>query len=378
MKRKEIKYVGFYSLPDNVSDRVSVSAAMNKMDYIASALVEIGYRVRFVSPSWMGDQSRVRFERGKLVQLQENIIATFCTSWRTKGKPARNVKILFSLLWLFLYLVRNVKEGEKVLAYHVQWISWPIRAARKLKKFELILEVEEIYHDVMTASNLLTSWEKKLLNSADFYIFSTDLLNNRLGNEKQYIVLYGQYNLYPKLGEPPKDGKIHLLYAGIIDKHKRGAFNALEAVRYLDDKYLLHFIGFGEINELVKTINEHNKTYACKAVFDGQKFGEEYVRYCQSCHIGLSTQSMDGDYLQSSFPSKILSYLSMGLSVVSCYIECVAVSGIGGLVTYYNDDTPKDIADTIMRVKTEKTIDYSAIIKKLHSDFKADLSRLIV
>lgn len=377
MKQKTIKYIGFYDIPDSVSDRIFAPAAVNKMNYIADALVEAGYNVEFISPSWMGDKSDVSFEKKKIVKLDEHKQVTFFPSWKTTNKLTRNVKILVSLIWLFFYLVLNTKKDEKIIAYHVQWISLPIRAAKFLKRFKLILEVEEIYQDVMKFSDRFVVWENKLIDNADAFLYSTDLLEKKIKKNKPHIVIYGEYLSYKKLRNPINDGKIHLLYAGIIDNHKRGAFNAIESTKYLSAKYVLHIIGFGQVEKLQEMVNEYNKTNECEIIFDGLKSGNEYIEYCQSCHIGLSTQSMSGGYLESSFPSKLLSYLAMGLSVVSCEIKCVTESKIRDIISYYSHDNPRDIAEAIRKVDINTDCKSSKIIQGLHEEFVEDVKNLI-
>lgn len=377
MHRKEIKYVGFYDVLDSQSDRVSNLAAINKMNYISDALVEAGYDVKFISPSWMGNETEKKIEKQTTIEIDENKQVVFCPSWKTKNKFTKNIKVIFSLMWLFFYLLFTTQKNEKVLAYHVQWISFPIRAAKFFKKFDLILEVEEIYQDVIEYSEIFIKWENKLINKADAFLYSTDLLEKKVGSHKPSIVIYGEYKKYPKLAEPPKNGKIRLLYAGIIDKHKKGAFNALEASKFLSNDYELHIIGFGEIERLQAEISKHNKNNGCLVYYDGIKSGEEYIKYCQTFGIGLSTQAMEGEYLESSFPSKVLSYLSLGLRVVSGNIKCVTESKIGSLITYYAEDSPQKIAEAIEKVDMNSEYNGREIIEKLHKEFVIDIRELI-
>ena len=377
MERKTIKYIGFYDTAVSQTNRVCNLAATNKMNYIANTLVEAGYEVQFISPSWMGDQTKVSFEMQKTVNIGKHKYVTYCPSWKTRSKFMRNTKILSALIWLFIYLLLTTKKNEKVIAYHVQWISLPVRMAKSIRKFDLVLEVEEVYSDVMVFNDRFVKWEKALLNQADAFLYSTDLLKDKLVFEKPFVVIYGEYKTHPKLSTPPNDGKIHLLYAGIIDEHKKGAFNALEASKFLSEKYVLHIIGFGQIEKLKNLIEEVNKTNKCRVQYDGLKSGDEYVQYCQSCHIGLSTQTMNGEYLESSFPSKILSYLALGLRVVSCEIKCVTESKISNLITYYKEDEPKGIAESIKTINIDTNYDGSKVIEELHKEFLHSLERLL-
>ncbi|MBC9785830.1 glycosyltransferase [Heliobacterium chlorum] len=353
MRRKTIKYVGFYGLTHSESQRVASVAALNKMNYISTAMNKAGYDIQIISPSWMSDSTQINFEKQNKVKINDQTSVVFCPSWKTKSKITRSLKIVFSLLWLAFFLLINAKKNEKILAYHVPWLSIPIRIAKYFRKFELVLEVEEIYQDVMKQPPLFIDWENRLLDCGDYYIFSTDLLKARINNRKPYLTVNGVYSIEEQLNHPADDGKIHLLYSGIIDSNKKGAYNAIEASRHLPVKYHLHILGFGqskEIDKLQKMIEEFNQENDCKISYDGLLTGEDYIRYAQACHIGLSTQTMEGNYLETSFPSKILSYLSLGLRVVSCYIEGVSTSKVGDLVTYYYQNAPTEIAKAICSI----------------------------
>jgi len=373
---KSIKYIGFYDVEHNDINRISSPAAVNKINYIAGVLNEIGYQVQIISPSWLKNSSNKKKIAEETIEISEKISVSFPKSWKSNNKISQGLKILFSMIWLFLYLVRKCKRNEKILVYHSPWLSTPIRLSRFFRRFKLILEVEEIYQDVVQYKKFFRTWENKLLKSADYYIFSTDLLRERLKTKKKSIILYGEYKIFDQLTMPVEDGKIHLLYAGIIDDVKRGAFNAIEAAKFLDDNYILHIIGFGEIDKLKKSIEQHNKTYDCKVFFDGSKTGTDYIKYCQKCHIGLSTQSSEGKYLKSSFPSKILSYLGMGLKVVSSSIDCVKKSDISSLVTYYDNDDGESISKAIVKSSC-LNINSIVVINLMHQKFKNEFNNLI-
>ncbi len=377
MKRNTIKYIGFYDFPDSKSDRVAFISATNKMDYVCKAIASLGYNVEIISPSWMRKNTKVNYEKQKSIHVTENICVTFCPSWKSTNKISLFFKIQFSYFWLFLYLIFQVKKNEKIIVYHSPWLSTSIRIAKYIKGFNIILEVEEIYSDIPSFDSKLISLENKLLFSPEAYIFSTELLACRINSAKPYLILYGNYTNYESISKPFNDGKIHLLYTGIIDLHKRGAFNAIEACRYLSNKYTLHIIGFGETVKLCNKIEELRLSTECEIVYDGLKSGKEYISYCQKTHIGLSTQSMQGEYVQSSFPSKIMSYLSFGLRVISCYIDCVSKSKIKDYVTFYKEDNPKAIADAIMSVDLNQNYDSKSKIKELDERFKFEIKKLL-
>lgn len=352
--KETIKYFGFYDVAGSNCDRVSNLAAVNKMNYIAACLNKAGHKVKFISPSWMGDKSQIKFKWFENIHVDEGVEALFFPSWKTNTKIFRNLKIIFSLVALFIYMVLNVSRSEKIIVYHVPWLSLPVRIAKKIKGFNLVLEVEEIYKDVSTINKYFEVLEDDLLACADSYIVSTELLEHRVINgQGKCIVLYGNYDVMNDGTEKFSDGLIHLVYAGIIDFHKKGAFNALDAMKFLPPSYVLHILGFGETERLNAAISTITAEFKCKIIYEGIKKGEEFKKFCSRCHIGLSTQSMDGDYLLSSFPSKILTYLGIGLNVVSCNVKCVQISKIGDLVDYYDIDKPEAIADAIQKVSLQ-------------------------
>ncbi len=376
--RKEIKYLGFYDLTNDKSSRVSNMAAINKMNYIADAINQAGFDVHIISPSWSySREKRIIAKKGETIQLHSHKKVTFCPTFYTKNKLMEYIKITYSLIWLFFWLVINVSRNEKILMYHVQWLSLPVRWAKKVKRFQLILEVEEIYGDVSAIHPYFYSLENKLLKSADNYILSTELLAQRLQPTIPYYIVYGEYKTYPRLSKPADDGKIHLLYAGIIDTHKAGAFNAVEAANFLSDEYEMHIVGFGEVELLKDRIESVNNKKGCRVIYDGLLRGDEFVKYCQKCRVGLSTQNMEGEYLSSSFPSKILSYMAMGLEVVSCNIECVKISKIGELVYYYNNNNPREIAEAIMSIDFNNSRDSAFVIQSLNTEFVVCLKSVL-
>ena len=377
--KNEIKYIGFYEEQTSEKKRVSSLAATNKMDYIYDSLQEIGCEVCIVSPSWFNDScildSKIINEENQLKKKKVKFVPSFFTP----NKLTQFLKIAFSLLWLINYLVFFVKKGEKIIVYHSPWLAFPVLLAKRIKKFYLILEVEEIYYDVSSINKFFTFFEKKIINNADAFLFSTDLLQEKVNGvkNKPNIIIYGNYKVHEELSVPLNDGKIHLVYAGIIDSHKAGAFNAIESALYLNKNYVMHIIGFGEVEKLKSRIEEINKTSKCQVIFDGSKQGNEYIKYCQECHIGMSTQNMDGKYLETSFPSKILSYLGMALRVISCEIKCVTMSKMNSILYYYKEDTPQSIAKAILSINMDENYDSKRVMLELDSEFIIDLKKMI-
>jgi hypothetical protein len=366
---KEIKYIALYDIPGR-NLRVSSPAAISKIDYIGDSIVKAGFKLHLISPSWLYDEVKNKFFfKRSTSDLGHNKKITFSSGFSFSGKWTRFLKIFYSLLWLFFFLLRNAKKNEKIIVYHSPWLCLPILWAKRIKKFNLILEVEEIYSDVSSLHPYFDKLEIKIFKATDSFLFSTDLLVDKIANSKPNYVIYGSYSVSEILAEPEKTNKIHLLYAGIIDQIKAGAFNAIESAAFLNENYILHVIGFGEVDILKRRIEEINATSKCKIVFDGSLSGNDYIQYCQKCHIGLSTQKMEGKYLETSFPSKILSYMGMGLRVVSGQIDCVEKSKIHKEIFFYKEDFPEEIARAIQKIDVNLPYNGREAITMLDKEF---------
>jgi hypothetical protein len=53
----------------------------------------------------------------------------------------------------------------------------------------------------------------------------------------------------------------------------------------------MHIIGFGskkDVEKVEERVKELSQKCECKISYDGLLSGEDYIRYIQSCHIGLS------------------------------------------------------------------------------------------
>jgi len=370
---REIKYIGLYDIAGN-GVRVSSPAAISKMDYICSSILNAGYKLHLISPSWFYDEVKNKpLLRKTVLKVNSKKQITFSPSIAFSGRITKFIKIFFSLSWLFFFLLKNAKKNEKIIVYHSPWLCLPVLLAKKIKGFYLVLEVEEIYSDVSSLHSFFDKLEMKIFDAADSFLFSTDLLVDKIAKGRPNYVIYGSYTVNEIFAEPLQDGKIHILYAGIIDQIKAGAFNAIESALFLNENYVLHIIGFGEVDILKKRIEEVSPVSACKILFDGAYYGDDYIRYAQQCHIGLSTQKMEGKYLETSFPSKILSYMGLGLRVVSGKVDCVEKSKIGNQIYFYENDFPEEIAGAIQKIDVNLPYNSRETIKLLDEQFINEL-----
>lgn len=377
---KKIKYICFYEDKANDKEQRTKSlAAENKVKYLSQCLVENGYLVEIVNPAWTYGK---KFCRGTLSRVEESIILRLFSSipWGN-GRLSKGISVVFQLLQLFLYLLFRVKKSETVLVYHSLYYAPIFHFLKKLKKFHLLLEVEEIYTDVKQYPDFLKKSEYSVFQAADSFLLSNHLLTEKINkNNRPYLVFNGSYEPKKLVAEKFSDGKIHLVYSGIIDQYKGGATIAVRVAEFLDERYHLHILGFGAKEDVAKLqceIQEISPKTACQITYEGVLYGDEFQKFLQQCHIGLSTQNPDKQYNDTSFPSKVLVYLTNGLRVVSSDIPVVNGSAVGDLITYYSKNESECIAQAIQSIGAVEKDDVKNHLLKIDSLFKSELKNLL-
>lgn len=377
--KKPIKYIGYFDFQDSAVKRNYVLSAANKMEYIAQALCEAGHEVRIISHSAVTEPN-FRFFAGETVRKSPTLSVKCFGSFGGTSPVVQLLKKLWHSVALFFYLIFHTERDEPVIVYHSLGYYNIILWAKYFRRFRMILELEEIYQDVSQCSFLSRKWELATIKGADGYILSTGLLNDKINTSaKPSIVIYGTYRVDELLSDKFGDGKIHVVYAGTLDPRK-GAVAAVAAAQYLPPNYHLHILGSGsasEVDRINKEITDVSARSKASVSYEGVLRGETYVRFIQSCHIGLCPQSPDARYNDTSFPSKILSYMSNGLQVVSIDIRAIRSSAIGPYMTYYQDQTPEQIARAIERVHLSDGSDIREIIRRLNREFVANVSGVL-
>lgn len=372
-----IYYLGSYS---NSKYRNCAPSAKSKMDYIIAALNNLNYSVSIISPSSgiKGDFKLLKKE-DYLKSYNKLIIPK---SYVCQFKLLNAIKYIYTDLWMLIFILFNIKKDDKVIVYHSLGYYKLITILKKLIGFKMILEVEEIYSDVI-GNKKLRAKELAFFKLADSYIFPTELLDQYVNTEhKPSTIVYGTYKVEKERGHKfhEEDGKIHLVYAGTFDPRKGGVSVATATGEYLDKNFHIHILGFGSGEEkkvLKKQIEEVNSKNGAIVTMDGLLSGEDYIKFLQSCDVGFSTQNPDADFNDTSFPSKVLSYLSNGLRVVSVRIKALEESKIGNLLYFYDGKEPKKIAETIKSINFDEPYDSREFVSQLDKEFTESIKKIL-
>lgn len=350
---KKIFYMAYYNSTNSSERRNAVLSSVNKMNYICEALENNGYNTEIVSASGAVEK---KFCKSKKVKLTDKTTLKLFSSLPRLNRIVSVIDRVILKTKLFLYMIKNTNKDSIVMVYHSLGYMSLVKRLKKLKGFKLIIEAEEIYGDVI-GDEKTSQKEYEFFKIADGFIFPTELLSEKVNTEKKpEAIIYGTYHIEKEMPKIFSDGKIHCVYAGTFDPRKGGAIASAESALFLNENYHIHILGFGnekEKAEMLNTIDNISKKSKADITYDGLLSGEEYIKFIQSCDIGLSTQNPNGKYNDTSFPSKILSYMANGLRVVSIRIPSIEKSAVGKFMYYYDEQTPENIAKAI------KSIDFS-------------------
>lgn len=376
---RRIKLITYYGDKNKTCLRSNSPAADNKTDYVIDALNRCGYSVDLISHSPISMPGF--YYKGKVEKKGSNTFRYFGSFGVSKFKILNVLNWVYRDIVFFVWCILHIKRGEQIVVYHSLGYDSLFIWLNKVKKLRIVGEIEEIYQDVHKQNARRSKNEYRFIDCCEKYIFPTSSLDIKLnGKKKPAIVIHGIYSVEPRRDVVPfDDGKIHVVYAGTLDPQKGGAAAAADA--YLPDNYHIHILGFGDkkqvdaISQVIKEVNDASKA---EVSYDGFLQGEDFIRFLQKCQIGLSTQDPTAVFNATSFPSKILTYLSNGLRVVSVRIPAIEDSAVGHAMFYYDEQVPEKIASAIIQCGENKdAADSKVLLNELDRSFVSELGKLL-
>lgn len=365
--KKTIKCLIHYDTPESKERRNYSPAAAAKAEYLFSCFHRLGYRAEVLSAS----QTEETPGKGSVRELEQGILLeTLPSSGRGNGLH-NALSTLFFRLTLYLRLLRFLQEGDTLWVYHSLPLMGPLRVLKRLRKFTLILEMEELYGDVL-GSKGIRNREIRFARLADGFLFPTEELNSRVNaGNKPYVVCHGPYRVNAAAPVSKEKG-VHVVYAGSAAPEK-GAFLAMDAAEYLPEGYHVHILTAD-----TPAIRNHLARKHCKCTlgFHGILQGKAFMDLLGICRVGLCTQNPAAAFNDTSFPSKILTYLGSGLQVVCARIPAVEHSGVGAHLRYYEEPTPHAVAEAIV-LAAEKQEEGRPLLQTLDEAFLKAMEELL-
>lgn len=374
-----MKYIAFYDVEEYENENRCVTPSTKKLVRYMAEVMSRSYPIEIVSPTRTLNKSG--YYSGRISQLQEGVDLRHPPTFGVRTKVGRVFAIGYTQIWLFIYLMLSVKRGETLVVYHGLSYMFTVCFMKKIKKLRLILEVREIYADVNpNTPEKKRKKELQYLSQGDAYVVPTELLNEKINvKKKPYVVASGVYEKTDDSGMKWNDGLVHVVYAGTLDPQKGGAQNMIEATQFLPEQYHVHILGFGSEEEkkaITERIREIQLSSKAVVTYDGVLFGMDFEKYLQKCDIGVAPQDKNGKFNDTSFPSKILTYLSNGLEVVSSDIPAVRQSAVGDIVYYYMDSAPDKIAQAVQSVNLNNTGNAGCLMDNLDRKLRREITGL--
>lgn len=347
---KIIRYFSYYGCSIPSRKRINSPAADTKVDYIIEVLNRCGYAVEHVSRA---GSSKIGYIPGYVEKRGVNTFRYFAT-WGTSSVLKKILNKIMLSTQFFLWCLFNLKRYEQVIVYHSLGYDLTFLWLKKIKKIRIIGDIEEIYQDVHSFSKKMCENEYRFIAACDKLMYPNTILNERLNpNNRPNLVIHGIYKLGEQYTKGHEDDKIHILYAGTYDPVKGGAIASLKTARYLTENYHLHITGFGtqqQEEEVIKEFESACRESKCTITYHGYLDYKEFTDVMHSCQIGLCTQDPTSKLNFTSFPSKILTYMSNGLVVLTGRNRAIEESAVGDIVYYYDEQLPEVMASAIMAI----------------------------
>ena len=360
-------YFGYYTYNSNPNDFKVFPGCNVKISYILNCIKINNLPVNVIS---LGESYTNKSSKNfKVDELENNYFVATC-----KGRIFSRLFLILQVLYILFF---KVKKSDVVIFYHVFYLLPIFKFAKYLKKFKLIIEVEESYQAAWGNGDEKIKKEIELLKNADGYIYVNDLLPNVIEKGKFYTVCYGNYSVYLRKKVNYTLKKIRMVYAGLINFNEHSdVVLAINTMQYLSDRYSLSIAGYGskiDINLMNEYIQE--KGLSDKVSYAGFFQGQEYDEYLTEFDIGLNPRMLQDQLSNYTFPSKVMSYLTHGLYVVSTPIQCIAASKVANLVSLSNDNTAESLSSAVLKINFDCS--HHQIIDELHNNFVKDIGELI-
>lgn len=373
---KPLYYIANFPCFEKNNYRYANRAAALQSEYLSQVLSELGYDVTILSTVTSNactEIFKINHRFTKMLDGNVNSIYFSCVN-----SKYRFLRVLGRFLRWYEFKSFIKKHDGIYIVYHSK-VHYGINKWIKHYKRKLIIEVEEIYADVTQDKNARMQ-EIKETDRADAYIIPNMMMSPEVTGDKKWVLYHGTCKKEPIFEKIFNDGKIHIVYAGTMDPRKIGLMPALDAALFLkEEKYHIHVLAIGYPENQLKIKERISKFTAphCRITFHDPLDGDDYLKFIQSCEIGIYTQGKDDVDIATSFPSKLMSYLSNGLRIVATKTKPLALSEISDVIYFAESNSGEDIAKTIKSIDFSDGYDGRRRAAEIHERLKRDLKLLL-
>jgi glycosyltransferase involved in cell wall biosynthesis len=288
------------------------------------------------SPRWLPPQT-VRL--GDFVQR-------FCPSL-----DAPKLRILLAFIFYPLHILSSVRRGDILVLDNYEITS--VLAAWLCRFFHgtrVILDFEDGRHLIdrgwqLIFYRLAELLGRPLINGA---ILAHPLLGTRLRPRTPTIVIPGFYSASESKGRPPFNDVVRFIYAGTLDS-VRGVDLLLEVIPCLPTSgWRLDITGSGPLEPNVREVAS-SPSNADRVFYHSILSEKDHSLLLHQSHVGLNLQISADPISTVTFPSKIFSYLSAGLLVLSTKASSVQ-DELKDACLYFDEENGDGFANTMTRI----------------------------
>lgn len=259
------------------------------------------------------------------------------------------IKQVWTIFSMFFAVRKIINKQDKTIVIipsmvfrHV-FVTYLLRCFYKDK-----VQICQIIPDVFFPTNKLLKYvnnlTERIAKGNHFFILYTKNIAKYLRIEnKPNIVIEGFSEIRPQLISSSND-KFIITYTGSLNINY-GILRLIDSLMFLDDydDIELHIYGAGDAIDLIK--EKSNLDNRIKYLGRVPKHIAEEALYNSSVLINPRNSS-DGEYVEYSFPSKNLEYLSTGIPTIICKLPGMPIEYYDYFVDAGNG-TSKEIADAI-------------------------------
>ena len=377
---RRVHYIGWYITPQSWGIYNCVVAGMMKMRYVADQIQKAKCDLHILS---LVDKQATGFYRS-YKEDYERMHIHYVGGVGGKNPLMGRINSIIKHLTFIFYVLFKTSQKDLIVLYHSYYYTKLLAKLQRFIKRDIVIEVEEIY-----GYNALgdMSWvDDEIAQIKKFKTFTcvNDGIPQILGlKPEDYVVIYGSAVFPKRTVGRFNDEKIHVVYSGTLDYQKMGGPMALEVARLLSSKYMLHVTGYARKSEdevaIKKRIAEINTELGEERIrYEGFLSEEDLDKLLFSCHIGLSPNVLRPNFANSTFPSKIVSYMCHDLALVISYATAYDFPISEGWV-FYHEQTPECIAEAVMKAEVKPIGYYVPRLEKMNENvitfFKEQLAR---
>jgi glycosyltransferase involved in cell wall biosynthesis len=281
----------------------------------------------------------------------------FCCNWDVP-------KLRIPLSWIFYawHVKQHVRDGDIILIDNFDFIYvFAYYFTRLFRRVTFLLDYEDGKHLIDR------SWSRVLSGTAEClgrpFIRGAVLAHPSMKNDLPaglptvlvpgFVAGSGQRR---GMGVP---GEIRFLYSGSLDV-TRGVDLLLKVLEKLPRTgWHLDITGQGSLTSAVQEAASSPR-FAGKVAFHQALPDKEYQELMASVHVGLNCQRVSDPISEVTFPSKVFTYLSADLMVLSSTASAVR-QVCGDACVYFEEETP----DALAAVMVDIIHNFSAILDRI-------------